>query len=342
MKILILKPSSLGDVVQALPVLRLLKRRYPQSEIYWWLAIELFPLLAGDPDLSGLFPLDRKRWRWPIYWLELVRNVQKIRRKHFDWVIDLQSLARSAVVAWLARGEFTVGLDDRREGAHAFYDYAVARPSYHTHAVDWYLQVLAHFDTPIHWDFDWMPERSAVVADLHRKWRPENTPHLIVHPGARWVNKRWPVESYAEVVRQIAVEYPRLRFVILGQRQDTDLAALIENAAPGRSLNLTGQTSLPEMVEWIRLGVLTLTNDTGPMHVAAALGKKVVALFGPTEPRRTGPYGQISQVLHLNLPCQPCMRPRCHWRNPIECLRSLPPKTVVEAVKSCLAKPDFT
>ncbi len=336
LKILILKPSSLGDVIQARPVLRLLKRRFPASEIYWWLASDLLPLLTGDPDLAGVIPFDRRRWAWPSNWLELLFSLRDIRQHRFDWVIDLQSLARSALVAWLARGKFTVGLDDRREGAAALYDVAVARPSYQTHAVDWYLRVLSALEVPVHWDFDWLPVRETVRTDLQRKWHPAPVPHVILHPGARWANKRWPVEHYAAVVRQLAQEDPHRRFVVLGNGKDEPLGALICNAAPGRALDLTGKTSLLEMVEWIRLGELMLTNDTGPMHVAAALGKPVVALFGPTEPRRTGPYGQLDHVVRLQLPCQPCMRSECHWPRPVECLRALMPESVTPAVRRSL------
>ena len=91
------------------------------------------------------------------------------------------------------------------------------------------------------------------------------------------------------------------------------------------------------MVEWIRLSELMVTNDTGPMHVAAALGKPVVALFGPTEPRRTGPYRQLDHVLQLNLPCVPCLKPRCAYVKPFECLRAIPPAAVFDAVQKRLA-----
>jgi ADP-heptose:LPS heptosyltransferase len=95
---------------------------------------------------------------------------------------------------------------------------------------------------------------------------------------------------------------------------------------------LTGKVSLPEMVEWIRLSKLMVTNDTGPMHIAAALGTPVVALFGPTEPRRTGPYRQLEHVVRIDLPCAPCMSPRCRYVKPLECLRAIPLAAVLDAV----------
>ncbi len=158
-------------------------------------------------------------------------------------------------------------------------------------------------------------------------------PWLILQPGARWSNKRWPVEGFAELVRQAAVRRKDLRFAILGGPEDRPLGGTIASVAPERSLDLTGQLSLPEMVEWIRLGAAMVTNDTGPMHVAAALGKPVVGLFGPTEPRRTGPYGQLDHVLQAALPCAPCLKSRCAHSRPLECLRLLSPGAVLAAVE---------
>ena len=118
---------------------------------------------------------------------------------------------------------------------------------------------------------------------------------------------------------------------------DHPLGEMISQAAPEKILNLCGATTLPEMIEWVRRCDLLITNDTGPMHVAAALGKPLVALFGPTEPRRTGPYGQLENVLRLNLPCSPCLKSDCAIENTDECLRALPPALVIDKVEKLLA-----
>lgn len=333
MKILILKPSSLGDVVQALPVLRLLKRHQPDSQICWWLDSTLLPLLEGDPDLAGVIPFERRRWAAPRQLKELWRSLQWLRAQAFDWVIDLQCLARSGAFAWLANGKFTIGLDEPREGARGFYDVIVPRRFYHTHAVDWYLSVLPVLGVPLHNDFKWLPARPEVPTAVRNKWPVAGARWIGLLPGARWPNKRWPAEHFAALVRQLAGEYPGLRFSILGNHEDAPLGAEIARAEPGRCLDLTGQTTLPEMIEWIRLSALVVTNDTGPMHVAAALGKPVVALFGPTEPRRTGPYGQIEHVLQTDLACVPCMKSTCAFERPMECLRATTPAKVAAEVR---------
>ena len=337
MKILILKPSSLGDVIQALPVLRLLKLRFPQSEIFWWIDSGLAPLLEGDPDLAGVVRFERQRWASPRNWPEMFRSIASLRAQKFDLVIDLQCLLRSAIFAWLANGDFLAGLDDTREGASGFYDLAVPRASFHTHAVDWYLSVLPRLGVSVHKNFTWLPARLEIAAAVRSKWPVAGSDWIALQPGARWVNKRWPVEKFSRLVSLLAKKFPDTRFTIIGGRDDRAAAEIIARSEPARCLNLCGATTLPEMVEWLRLARLLVTNDTGPMHVAAALGQPLVALFGPTEPRRTGPYDQPQNVLRLDLPCSPCLKSTCHFEKPEECLRALPAETVFQKAVEILS-----
>jgi len=120
-------------------------------------------------------------------------------------------------------------------------------------------------------------------------------------------NKRWPMGFYQQLMKQLLAAYPAMKIVIIGTAKESEVANKIAAVAADRCLNLAGETSLPEMVEILRMSAALVTNDTGPMHVAAALGKPVVGIFGPTDPRRTGPYGQIDRVLQRNLPCVPCI-----------------------------------
>ncbi len=337
MKVLILKPSSLGDVVQALPLLRLLKRHRPDAVVHWWLAAELLPLLEGDADLAHLIPFERRRWRSPAYWPSGLAQIRAMRAARYDWVIDLQGLARSAAFAWLADGGFTTGLELEREGAHLSYDLAVPRPKDRPHAVEWYLAVAAALDIPVHDQFEWLPARPDIAAHLTVKWPRDKFRWLAINPGARWDNKRWPATHFAELVRQLAASDARLRFALLGGSGDWQLTETIRRAEPGRCENFAGRTALPELIEVLRRCDLLVTNDTGPMHLAAALRKPVVSLFGPTRPDQTGPYGQTHLALTRPLPCAPCMKGRCHWADPMACLTGISPVRVAEEVWRRLA-----
>ncbi|HXF10518.1 MAG TPA: glycosyltransferase family 9 protein, partial [Desulfuromonadaceae bacterium] len=235
-------------------------------------------------------------------------------------------------------GKFLIGLDEVREGARGFYDVAVPRRSFHTHAVDWYLSVLPALDVPVHRDFQWIPARPKLAAMVRSKWKTETARWIVIQPGARWENKRWPAHHYAKLVQLLTKKFPDVRFAILGSAGDQPLGRTILEAEPTRCLNLCGEISLQEMTEWIRLSDLMITNDTGPMHVAAALGTPVVALFGPTEPRRTGPYGQLDHVVRIDLPCAPCLKPYCTWHNPVECLTAISPQMVFERAQKMLSQ----
>ena len=217
-----------------------------------------------------------------------------------------------------ASGKFLVGLDKVREGARGFYDVAVPRKSFHTHAVDRYLAVLPQLGVPVHKNFQWLPDRPQIAAEVKRKWPEPSTFNLqpstldcSSSPARAGTTKCWPADNFAELVRLTSQKFPAARFAILGSAEDKPLGEMISRARPERCLNLCGETSLPEMMEWLRLCDLMVTNDTGPMHVAAALGKPLLALFGPTEPRRTGPYGQLENVLRIELPCSPCFKAYC-------------------------------
>lgn len=336
MKILIVKPSSLGDIIQALPVLRLLKLHFRDAEIFWWVDSRFAALIEGDPDLAGIVRFERKRWKSPLHWPEMFRSVRWMRRQRFDWVIDLQGLFRSGMFAWLAHGKRLVGLDNpyegAREGAHALYDQAV-QTRRDIHAVERCLSILPALGVPVHTNFQWIPERSQAAADVKRKWPgllDERLHWVAIQPGARWPTKCWPAQNFAELVRLLAEKYPDMRFVVMGGADDKPRAETIFRAAPEHVLNLCGATSLPEMIEWLRRCDLMITNDTGPMHVAAALGTPLIALFGPTDPRSTGPYGQLENVLRIDLPCSPCFKDVCQWKNPMECLTAISPAKVFE------------
>ena len=335
MKILILKPSSLGDVVQSLPVLRLLKLHWPHSEIYWWLESSLVQLLADDPDLAGIYTFERNRWAAPRNWPGLWAAIRRLREQRFDLAIDLQGLARSGLFSWLSNAGLSIGLDNAREGAREgarlYYDVIAPRAAAGTHAVDRYLAVLPRLGVPVHDRFQWLPERPRLAAQVRQKWQTDSTRWVALLPGARWNNKRWPVEKFVELVRRMSRLAPDLKFAILGGKADGELGSVMAAASPRSCLDLTGRTSLLEMIEWIRLSELVITNDTGPMHIAAALQKPVVALFGPTDPNGTGPYGQRQNVLQVsNLPCVPCMKDTCSYKTPLACLNGLDPGLVLE------------
>lgn len=324
-----MKPSSLGDVIHALPVLRHLRHRWPEAYISWWLDTSFYSLLEHDPDLNGLIPFKRKSWAGPGGWRDLFGVLRKVRAEKYDLILDLQGLFRTGILSWLSAGSRLVGVQDLREFAFGFYDHSVPRPSFETHAVDWYLSVIRSLEVDTSKDFVWLPPRETAIQRVLERWPQFLTDqYAVLVPSARWKNKRWPVEYFARLVQLSEKSSPALRFVVVGSGDDVSIGEEIKRAAPGRVDNLAGCTDLPEMIEVIRFSKLVITNDTGPMHVAAALRKPTVSLFGPTHPARTGPYGQNTLVQRMPVPCAPCMKDVCHNPVEIECLRKITPESI--------------
>jgi len=318
-----------------MPVLRLIKRHLPTSSIYWWVDARFAGLFEEDPDLAGLIRFYRNGWNRPGRWIQFWTDIAWIRNQRFDWVIDLQCLARSGAVAWLANGALTVGLDEPREGARCLYDIVIRRNRLSPHAVDWYMDVLPALGVPRR-SFTWIPTKPAAAASIRAKWPVDSRRWIIIQPGARWATKCWPIDYYEELVRQLARRHKDLSFAILGAEKESQIASQIAASAPSQCLNLAGSLNLQEMIEWIRASELMIGNDTGPIHAAAAMGKPVIAIFGPTNPDRTGPYGQRERVLRAQLPCSPCMRDKCGNPRLLECLKAVTPNAVANAADRVL------
>jgi heptosyltransferase-1 len=341
-KILILKPSSLGDVIHALPVLRLLRLEFPEAQIDWWILRGLMPLLEGDPDLRRLIPFDRKDWAKPRHWPSVFSLVRQLRSERYDWILDLQGLARSALFSRVCASAGTryVGVRDWRELAPLFQGESVPRPSPQAHAVDWQRALLTHLGVPLRAGWEWIPRRQAAAERLRQEFAELSQGRWIgLQPGARWDNKRWPVARFVELMGLLSRSHPGHQIAIFGGPDDLALGRALASADPGRCLDLTGRLTLPGMIEALRCVDLLVTNDTGPMHVAAALGKPVVAVFGPTDPSRTGPYGQVEFVLRAPQPpaCAPCLKPVCRYSEPLACLNRITAAQVAVAVAGRLA-----
>lgn len=332
MKVLILKPSSLGDIIHAIPVLRLIKQQRSDWEVHWWIAKHFAPILEMDQDISALHYFDRYAWGSIEGIRSGIDGVSRMRREQFDIVIDLQGLARSALHGWAARGGYTLGLDHRREGAAILYDEAIERPTQETHAVDWCREVLPKLGLKSEGSFEWLPERPWLSKNLFTQGFESGCRWIALCPGARWKSKQWPLDSFMSLVEKM--DSSNVRFVVIGGPEDRAMGEHLGREE--RVLNLTGCTTIPEMIEWLRVCSVVITNDTGPMHIAAALNIPVVALFGPTDPKRTGPYRVRGKVLQsCQLDCVPCFQKRCGRSEERECLRLITPEEVLDAVVAC-------
>lgn len=334
-RILFIKPSSLGDVVHAIPTLAALRRRFPQAHMAWLVKRQWAGLVERVEGLNQVWPVGPGAAGW-------LSEVPRLRAAGFDLAVDLQGLFRSAVLARLAGCPARVGFVNGREGSPWFYTQRVAVPTPEMHAVDRYLLVAEALgaERPAHPQFSFaMPptDRREVAGVLDRAGVRTGSSWIAMHVSARWPTKRWPAASFAAVADRLHEEGVGPVVLIGGPDDRADAQAvttLMRTASVG---DVTGMTPLGLLPALLQSASVLLTNDSGPMHVAAAVGTPVVALFGPTSPLRTGPYGKTHRVLARQLPCSPCFSRRC--RNPVEreCLTGIAPAEVVEAVRGQLA-----
>lgn len=311
--ICLVKPSAFGDVVQTLPLLPALRRRFPRSRISWVVNASLTDLLDGHPDLDEVIPYDR-RARWSGSW----RFLSELRRRRFDLVLDLQGLLRTAVMSLATRAPVRIGLETARECSGLACHLLLPETGRHVPAHERYWQVARAFgvgDGPRRTHLPVLADDARWVAERLARFP---APYLAVHAGARWATKRWPVERFAAVAGKAARRHG-FSIVLVGGREEVatsrDLARTLERLHPeSRVLDLTGTTSIRQLTATLAEVDVLLTNDSGPMHLAAGIGTPVVGAFTCTSSVRSGPPGNAHELVSTRLPCAASYRKRCPHR----------------------------
>ena len=325
-RVCLIKPSSLGDIVHALPVLSSLRALWPDAHLAWVVNRSLRGLLDGHPDLDEVIAFDRSALGlWPDGIASVSRFLVDLRRRQFDLTIDLQGLLRSGIMALATGAPIRVGLADAREGSRYFYTHRVASPGSESHAVDRLLAVAGVFGA------ETMPPKFRVaVGPEDEAWADSTlasvpSPRLAVNVGARWLTKRWPPGHFAEVARR-AVRERGAGLVLVGSPEDRSLVdELKAGLGTVDALDLCGLTSLPRLAAIASKVEVFLSNDTGPLHLAAATGSKVLGVYTCTSPERTGPYGPAARSVRSCVWCAPSYVKTCPR---LECMAELTPARV--------------
>jgi lipopolysaccharide heptosyltransferase I len=322
-RILLIKLSGLGDVVHALPVLVKLRARYPRARIDWLITPENAELVRFHPALSNVVPFARgdfakrgRRWRAVVAFLHLL---MQIRHAKYDLVIDLQGQARSAFFTLVSGAGVRIGFDrpvkdvsrhgwrGAREGSWIAYTHRLAIPTLDVHAIDRYLwlgPLLGLDDNAPDLTIHLSSQTARNVQRLLEKHGvPASKALAVLAPGTIWETKHWTIEGFAAVAREFLRD--GFAVAVAGTKRDQALCRQIAAAAPG-SFDLSGNTTPAELAALIRRAEVCVTNDSGAMHIAAALGKPMVTVFGPTNPVRVGPYQRPESVVRVGLPCSPC------------------------------------
>ncbi|SDB46845.1 heptosyltransferase I [Desulfonatronum thiosulfatophilum] len=308
---LIIKPSSLGDIVHALLVAQMIKRGFPESRIDWVCRDIFAPLIHACPFVDNVFLFERHGGI-----AAFLRLIRTIRRQRYDWILDMQGLARSGLITALSRAETSIGRSDAREGARFVYTMRAPLPptGVQSHAVT----ILSEFLPLLGLPRDVVP-RLAIHPDNvdFRKDLAMPSAPILLFPESRRVEKNWP--CFSRLTRDLRESF-----------QDVPVAWAGAEAMPSPSdasernfRNLTGKTSLQELLKLLSEARLVIGNDSGPLHLAAALGVPTLALFGPTDPARYRPYpgdDRLNRIL----------------RAPEGDFHRLQPETVLEAIREIL------
>ncbi len=357
-RILIVKLSSLGDVVQSLPVAAALRRRFPRGYIAWAVGPASAEVLVGNLNIDDVLviggdkrnvckgrdknvaPTEGFRILAPISSPTALRR--ELRGIGFDVSLDLQGLVKSAAVAYLSGARDRIGFRTTQEPTFLLNNRRIVPNRREVHAVDSYLdfaEALGAAREPIEFTIAISEDdRAAVDALLGTtnvgSYSPiETRTYLALIPGARWESKLWPAECFAAVADRLAAEFSLIPIVV-GARGDAELARRIAGACRSPVIDLTGRTTLKQLAEVFRRCRVTIGNDTGPLYISSAMGTPTAAIFGPTDSRRLGPYGEGHAKVIAEIDCAPCRNRKCAGRR---CIEMIEPERVIAAARELLA-----
>ena len=342
--ILIIKLSAVGDVVHSLPFLEVLRDRFPSAMIDWVVEEDASGIVESHPEIDRLIIFPRKSWlkrfikkgEYIGVGKEVTKFLKELKGRRYDIVVDLQGLLKSGILTFLANGKRKIALNGGREGSLIFTNEKVAIPDPDLHALDKYLCIARYLGAtnPV-WNgqipiYDTDEEHvDYLLGEIGN-----NSTLVAVNPMAKWESKLWELHRFASLADTIKEELGA-GVVFTGSEGDKAAIEDIRSRMKTRALNLAGKTTLKELAYLYQKCAAVICTDTGPMHVAAAMGSPVVlALFGPTSPLRTGPYGAKHRVIRAGLECSPCFKKRC---DDMSCMKKITVEMVFGAVREVLS-----
>ncbi len=337
-RILVIKLRYLGDVLLATPVLRALRERYPEAHLAMAVNRGTEDILKRNPDLNEVLVVERGGLGTQF------RFLGEIRRRKFDCVIDLTDGDRAAILARFSGAPVRIGLNEEHRWRGLLYT-AVARPeSSVAHRIERDLETVRSLglepkaSLPVLRTSDQDDQDAARLLDeIAGEPLSKGTRSLIMfQPGARYWFKAWPVERFADLANRLT-EREDSRVLIGGHAQEQTLADQIAARTRSKPVVLVGRTTVLQYAAILKRCALFVGNDNGPMHMAAALGVPVVALFGPSNPAEWGPRGARTEVLYKGLDCRRCFHPTC-TRGEESCMKQINLEEVFAAATKLLGR----
>ena len=340
-RILLVRLGAIGDVIHTLPLAAAIRDAYPSAEICWAAAPGPGLLLEGNPDIDRVFTVDTRAWSKedPLKLVALARScLRSLRSLRADIAVDAQGLIKSGIIVWASGAGTRVGFDHSvcREGLNVVFTTHWAPPIEGPHhVVEKNLSLLAPLGIePPPADSIRFPlmeraeEGEGAASYLRREGLAGGRPLMIMHPGAGWETKRWEAGRYA-VLGDAWLELSKGNLLITWGPGEEETARRVAGAMRGPA-TLSPPTDIRQFAALIRRSDVFTGGDTGPLHLAAALGVRCLALFGPTDPGRNGPWGEGHAVLHRRLACSGCYGRICP---DVECLDRIGENDAIRALR---------
>ena len=349
MKILIVKLSAIGDVVHTLPALNAIRKAYPEAHITWLVESAAHDVIAGHQALDRIIVSHRKQWikalrggRFSQQLPEIHRFILKLRDTRYDLVIDFQALLKSAVLIGLSRGRRKVGFDrglEHMEHSHLFLNERIPPVSMEKHALLRGMALLKALgieadEVEYHFPISDQDRRDAEGLLKQQGIRPSGR-IVAINPVAKWETKLWDPHKFAALGDLIAARNG-VEVVFTGGPEDRGVIDHILSHMHTRAVNLAGRTTLKVLASIYAKALFVVSTDTGPAHIAAAVGAPVVAIFGPTAPWRTGPFGKAHRIVRAELACAPCFRRECPTKT---CMERISVSDVMEGIEGLDLQP---
>jgi len=340
--ILIVKLSAIGDVIHTLPALNAIRSHFPDAQITWLVEENAASLVEDHEALDRVLVSKRKRWMRGLgsslffsTISETYRFIKALRDTYYDMILDFQALLKSGVLIGLARGQRKIGFGkglEHMEHSYIFLNERIPAVDMEIHALSrgmMFIEALGIPSNTVEYKLPVSSHDHEKVDDLMRRYGLLGAKTLIaINPVAKWETKLWANKKFSQLADMLIHLYDA-KIVFTGGPDDRPTIQDIMAAMKGHAANLAGHTTLKMLAALYEKMVFVVSTDTGPMHMAAAVGTPVVALFGPTAPWRTGPFGSIHQIVRAELDCAPCFKRECKT---IDCMEQISVQQVIDAI----------
>lgn len=328
--VLIVKLSAIGDVIHALPVAYAIKETYPNAKVTWVVEPPAYDLLTNNPYIDDIIVFEKQKFKTLGGFMHNLPSFSAfLRQKQYDVVMDLQGLGKSAAIALISRAKLKIGCVNMREGSNLV-SKSICGPNADGHIVERYLDVARSIGCKVNdviFPVNITSQEAQITKQIMQQAGMRSGNRYVVFViGANWPNKRWPADYYATLGMYL---YDRniIPVLIGGGATDRRIADDITAAMLVPPIDLVGKTTLKQLAYVLKNAAVVVGGDTGPLHLAAGLNRPVVALLGPTDINRNGPYHQSENALEIPESCKHCWKRSCALDK--DCLAAITAERVI-------------